>query len=154
MAKTNKAVAAETPRKDVGRCSYVVLKYRHCAAAGEVLNVGLLLYWNDTRTAHLSHFTCPKRLEAAFAGFDAVRYAEMQGALRSVLAGLRMFSAWDSINDAGDVMGRLWPDRGTQYFAGPTCYGIGVCPDSTLRELSEQLVLGADRHWRRECHSA
>jgi hypothetical protein len=65
--------------------SYTVLKYRHDAAAGEVLNIGVVLYAPETGQVGALFSPRYGRLSEAFAGFDGDLYHSVTSRLGAAL---------------------------------------------------------------------
>ena len=129
--------------------SYTVLKYRHDAAAGEVLNFGVVLYSPETGQIGLNVSSGYGRLSEAFAGFEGDLYRTVTGRLQSAMEriarhtseGLFQVEERDRYKAAGALVRAAWPDQGMAYFAGPVLFGITEDFEQELRDLYDRFVL-------------
>jgi hypothetical protein len=121
--------------------TYVVIRYVHDRAAGESLNVGVLLYSAAARYVAVQVEPRFERLSRAFAGFDGDSYrstlhrlSEAVRAMRTTLnSGTLVFD--EPLRDATEVLKDIWPDAGLGFHAGAMM--SGVTSDPLPRVLSE-----------------
>jgi hypothetical protein len=129
--------------------SYTIVKYRHDAAAGEVLNVAVVLY--SPQSGQLGVISSPRfrRLSEAFAGFDGELYRSVLRGLEERLAalarpmseGLFQLEEREKYSDVGQVLRVVWPDQGLGYFAGPVLFGVSEDLERERKELYDRFVL-------------
>lgn len=103
--------------------SYCVIKYRHDRAAGEILNVGVVVY--TAATGQLGVMCNPRyaRLSEAFAHFDGDLYKrtmdKLRNAIRSIAERLTnnlfQIEERERFSDAGAILRTVWPDQGLCY---------------------------------------
>lgn len=129
--------------------SYTVIKYRHDPAAGEVLNVGIVLYCPVTGQVGTLHDSRYRRLSQAFAGFDGDRYRQILTQLEKAISRLgkpltgNLFEVDERkrFPDVGSLVRTAWPDQGLQYFHGPVMHGVLSDLDLELKDLYDRFVL-------------
>jgi len=129
--------------------SYTVLKYRHDAGVGEVLNFGVVLYSPETGQVGARVSSRYARLSEAFAGFDGEIYREVTGRLTAALdrigsqltQGLYQLEERQKYRDAGSLIRSVWPDQGMAYIAGPNLFGTTDDFERELGDLYERFVL-------------
>lgn len=128
--------------------SYVVLKYRHDPSAGEVMNVGVLMYAQSGQVGFLWSERYG-RLSEAFANFDGRFYRTVMESLATGIEGVRSRTSEDFFEieerrrfaDVGEILRSIWPDQGLSYFASPVLFGMCSDFDTDLRELYDRFVL-------------
>jgi hypothetical protein len=129
--------------------TYSVLKYRHDAAAGEVLNVGVVLFTRETGQVGLEYDHRYARLSEAFAHFDGDQYRAVLTRLERALAtmakpmaeGLYQLEERERFADVGALLSTIWPDQGLSYYAGPVMSGLTADQDQELASLFDRFVL-------------
>ena len=129
--------------------SYSVLKYRHDAAAGEILNFGVVLYSPDTGQLGVSMSSRYGRLSEAFAGFEGEMYRTVTGRFETALEklgrqtseGLFQIEERQNYPDAGALVRAAWPDQGMAYIAGPVLFCVADDFERELRDLYDRFVL-------------
>ena len=135
--------------------SYCVLKYRHDASAGEVLNIGVAIYSPENGQIGLMYDPYRfARLSEAFSGFDGDLYKQVLGRLRTALESqaeplrdnLFALSERQNFETVADLLRAVWPDQGLAYYAGPPLYGS--CPEPSSSDdspLERELIELFDR---------
>lgn len=113
---------------------YCVLRYAHDPAAGECLNVGVVLYAPDQGLLRYKLNSRYRRLSDAFAGFDPDAYRKAVGVFESVMAGRQRQLAWegapeslplfDPPRDVREIALGVWPDPDLSYQVGPAMGGV------------------------------
>ena len=134
--------------------SYTVLKYRHDSAAGEVLNIGVVIYAQEEGIVGFRADSRYRRLSETFANFDGDMYraviARLGTALRRMAQpledGLFKIEAREQVSDAIALVRAAWPDQGLGYFAGAILFGITRDLDSELQDLYSRFI--ASQHER------
>ena len=126
--------------------TYVVLKYVHDSAAGESLNVGVLLVAPELGFVDFRIDPSVARLSSAFRNFNATLY-------RSVMRNLQLqVDAWNrplvegqmsllDLRDAGAHIRWIWPDRGLNYQATEARAGEAEDPRQALDSLFDRFVV-------------
>ncbi len=139
--------------------SYTILKYRHDAAAGETLNVGVVLFAPETGEVGVHFSQRYGRLSEAFAGFDGDLYRSALGRLQKALetmsrpmsGGLFQLEERERFANVGALVRAAWPDQGLGYFTGPVLFGVAEDLDRELDDLYDRFVLSQQD--RREAQS-
>ncbi len=130
--------------------TYQAVRYVHDPAAGEALNVGVVVYARDVAPHVFVRFEHRyERLSAVFASFDGDHYRQTLRSFEAAVDSLR--GQWadattipglaDLPADAGAMVSRLWPDQGLSYQTGPLMAGITDDPVAALDALFQRLVL-------------
>jgi Protein of unknown function (DUF3037) len=126
--------------------TYSIVRYVHDPAAGETLNIGVVLHAPSRRyvAARLEHRY--ERLSNAFAGFDGDHYRKT---IRQFEAAVKQMQErwesglpemWDLPADVGGVVAAIWPDTGLSFQAGPVLAGLARNLDETLAAIFERMV--------------
>lgn len=129
--------------------SYVILKYRHDFTAGEVLNIGLVMFAHETGQVGVLTSSTYSRLSKTFAHFDGNQHREVLNRISSQIeaAGIRMTEGVlqplerAKYVDAFQLVRSVWPDQGLSYFASLSSYGICENFEKELTELYDRFVL-------------
>lgn len=131
--------------------SYTILRYIHDPAAGEAVNVGVLVY---APQAHYVRFLRDGRyghLSRLFAGFSFEHYnaylSWLAGAVERFHASLsqsqaQLFSLGELPADAGALARQLVPDQGLSFQFGQVGAGITRRVPATAQALFERFVSG------------
>lgn len=127
--------------------TYSVVRYTHDAAAGETLNIGVLIYAPDV--SYLGFRLEPrfKRLSDAFAEFDGEQYRRTLRRFEQALDQLwnnlagGLPGLFDLPPDIGLLAARVWPDQELSFRIGPTLAGITDDPEATLEALFRRMVI-------------
>ena len=136
--------------------TYVVLRYVHDNAAGESLNVGVLLVSAEGEYVDCRLERHTGRLSAAFRDFDAAFHRRAMRSLEyeskairhRALHGQRSLFPFDN---AGKLIRAVWPDIGLNYQASDVKAGAAKELDRALDALFERFVTSQepDRRGRR-----
>src|SRR5947208_3286206 len=114
------------------RYTFTVVRYMHDRAAGETLNVGVILIAPDV--GFLDSRVEPRfeRLSRTFSGFDGDVYRQTLNRLCESVRRLRPqvneLPLRPMPNDATDVIRSIWPDSELSFTAGPLLSGIATEP--------------------------
>ena len=128
------------------RYTYSILRYVHDPTAGEVMNVGVVLYSSEAAFLDADLLFQYQRLSEAFAGFDGEGYRKSLRAFTEAIARLRdeLFSSLIAPKDlpvtATDIIERIWPDRQLSFIAGPPQTGMSENLPGTLHQLYTRFV--------------
>src|ERR1700674_4370305 len=125
--------------------TFQVLKYSHDPAAGETLNVGVVLYSAelDFLGIRLDH-KC-ERLSKTFAGFDGEGYRYVLRRFESEVDRVReeysrtLIQA--SARDVSQITTELWPDTDLSIKLGPVLSGVTDDPEYALAQIFNRMVL-------------
>jgi len=126
--------------------TYTVLRYSHDPAAGEYLNIGVLVYSREARFLDVRFERSYGRLSAAFAGFDGRAYRRRQADFVRAVTNLREFITAGTLEeseipaDAASVVARLWPDRGLSFRAGELLGGLSGNLSQVTGDIFERFV--------------
>lgn len=126
--------------------TYSIIKYVHNPAAGEQLNIGVILCAPDASFVGGLWEQNYERLSKTFANFDGTHYRRVIRRLQTVLENLRLRSAvtliklHEDINDAAQLGRMLLPDSDLSFTAGPLLAGVTHDPQAELRHIFERLV--------------
>jgi len=129
--------------------SYTILKYRHDAVAGEVMNIGVVLFCRDTGQVGFEFSPHYRRLSQAFPNFDGDGYRLTMGRFKSALESLGSFRTTRLVEltsslrfaDIQALLRAIWPDHGLSFFPGPVYNGIAADMDLETHQLFERVVL-------------
>ena len=136
--------------------TYVVLRYMHDSAAGESLNVGILLVSAEGEYVDCRLERHTGRLTAAFRDFDAAFHRRAMRSLefeartlrdRALIGQRSLFP----IENAGKLIRALWPDIGLSYQASEMKAGTAKDLNGALDALFERFITSQepDRRGRR-----
>jgi hypothetical protein len=127
--------------------TYAIVRYRHDPAAGEMLNIGVLLYAPARRYFGLrleQHF---KRLSEAFAGFDGEQYRRTVRQFEQAIGRLwndlteGIPGMFDLPPDVGSLVAQVWPDQDLSFSIGPMLAGVTDNPEQTMEAIYRRMVL-------------
>lgn len=126
---------------------YCVVRYLHDPAAGEALNIGIVLYCPPARFLKAVLNGRFKRLSDAFATFDGDQYRStihrferaIEGRAQHFQPGRFLFEEMSSHLE--EIVADIWPDRGLSYRCGPVLCGVTEDPDDALATLYDRFVL-------------
>ena len=127
-----------------------VLQYGYDAAAGERLNLGVVLWSRDAAYLDAKFYAQTARLSGAFPGFDANQHksvlnrfeAQLEQRARQIAenAAPGTLPFWETPNTLSDILRRIWSETGLSYqFAEPLSGVSDDLPD-TLDALYERFV--------------
>ena len=122
--------------------TYSVIRYRHDPAAGETLNIGVILCAPEAMFFDVCFEYHYERLSEPFANFDGEHYRQTLRRFTTVLDDLRdrlspsvLFELVDPATDAAGVGRMIWPDRDLSFQLGPVLAGISDDPRGALDVL-------------------
>lgn len=130
--------------------SYCVIKYVHDPAVGEILNVGVVVWFPA-----ISELLCKlemryERLSKTFVNFDGenfkrtLRHFEIAlESLQQELSG-NLFSTENAEADVKTLIKRVWPDEDLSFQIGTSLVGITDDPEQTVQEIYHRFV---GSHW-------
>lgn len=128
--------------------TYCLVKYLHDPAAGEMLNVGVLLSAPSLSYIEARFNIHYERLSKAFVDFDGEHYREMVINLQFSIDKLRtwhssptLFLMDKEVQTVDDVIKRIMPDRGLSIQFGPMLAGLADNPDDELTRIFDQAVV-------------
>ncbi len=128
--------------------TYSIVKYLHDPAAGEMLNVGVLLCAPSLSFVEADFNLHYERLSKTFAGFDGDHYREIITDIQFSISRLRSWNSSPTLflmdseyQTVDDVIKKIMPDRGLSIQFGPTLAGLAENPDDELRRIFEQAVV-------------
>ena len=127
--------------------TYSVVRYTHDPAAGETLNIGVIVYAPKIPYLGFRLETRYKRLAEAFAEFDGEQYRRtlrrfeqaLEQLWRNMTGGLP--GMFDLPPDIGLLVAQVWPDQEMSFCIGSTLAGITDEPQQTLESLFRRMVL-------------
>lgn len=123
--------------------SYVVLRYRHDALAGELVNVGVVLYAPDERFLQAAVRTTYGRLSKLYPDFEGgaltADLRRLETALKR-LAGQEASSMFASGYTAASLAKRVIDDPAGSYLWSDVKYGVTKSPAEELRRLFERYI--------------
>jgi hypothetical protein len=139
--------------------TFTVIRYVHDRAAGETLNVGVIVLAPDVEFIGVEVETRFERLSRVFSGFDGdvyrqtlVRLKESVSRLRPRLGELRGFTSLPSTATA--LIREIWPDVGSSFTTGSLLAGVSteamesVTSDLFRRMVTSQTPLRSDAERR------
>lgn len=128
------------------RYTYNILRYVHDPTAGEVMNIGVVLYSSEAAFLDADLLFQYQRLSEAFAGFDGEEYRKSLRSFAEAIARLRdeLFSSLIAPKDlpgsASEIVERIWPDRQLSFVAGPSQTGMSEDLPGTLHQLYSRFI--------------
>lgn len=127
--------------------TYSVVRYIHDPAAGEMLNIGVLLYASSG--SYFGYRLEPrfKRLSEAFSSFDGDQYRRALRQFEQAITRL-----WDNLTaglpgmfdlptDLGALASQVWPDVDLSFRFGPTLAGVSDDAEQALESLFQRMVI-------------
>ena len=132
-----------------------VLRYTQDRGAGEMLNIGVVLYAPNSHELVFQLENRFQRLSEAFSGFDGEHYrkalARLQQALKQIADETQQRVLLDDQtgHTVIDLVRRAWTDDGLSFQFGPSLGGVTTDPQRELRLVFERMVSSRwDRHGR------
>lgn len=126
--------------------TFTVIRYVHDNAAGEALNVGVLVCAAESAYIDARFELRFERLSRTFAGFDGDSYRQALARFLDAVKRLRMSLTPSTLpemrlRDASGVVRYIWPDSGLSFQAGPSVAGVTRQPlGKILSELFDRMV--------------
>lgn len=127
--------------------TYSIIRYVHNPAAGERLNIGVILCAPDADFIGGQFDYHHERLSKAFANFDGAHYRRVLRQLQSALAQLRLQPRGTlivinhKISDVEQLARHLMPDNDLSFEKGEMLAGITDNPEVELKYIFERLVM-------------
>jgi hypothetical protein len=126
--------------------TFTVIRYVHDRAAGEALNVGVVVYAPSAQFIGMRVEPRFERLSKAFGGFDGDAYRRTLRRLGESVE--RLQGQWRQLpeirelpKDAAGVIRVIWPDTDLSFEPGPVLAGVAVEPlTHVLAELFARMV--------------
>lgn len=127
--------------------TYSIIRYVHDPAAGETLNVGILLYAPTASWLGVRVESRYERLSKTFRDFEGEHFREtlrrFEGGVSSlrekVLSGLQGIEARPG--DVAAVAAQIWPDQDLSFRIGPSLAGIADDLEDAIDHLFNRMVL-------------
>src|SRR4051794_36889550 len=108
--------------------TFQVVKYSHDPAAGEVLNIGVVLYCPSMSFLGMRAEHKYERLSKAFAGFDGDSYRYALARFEAEIDRLRENYSHTLLRqpptDVKEITAELWPDQDLSIKLGPVLAGV------------------------------
>lgn len=125
--------------------TFQVLKYSHDPAAGEMLNIGAILYSPQAGFLGLQVEHRFERLSQTFAGFDGESYRYVIRRFESIVDRLREDYSQTLLapapSNVSEITGEIWPDTDLSIKLGPMLSGVSENPEEALNEIFERMVV-------------
>jgi hypothetical protein len=126
--------------------TYRILRYIHDPAAGETLNIGVILYAPTTSYVDAMIDTHYERLSNTFSGFNGENFRQVLRRFEVAVDRFRetrinvlpLLAHPDSVDQ---ITRQIWPDEDLSFRFGPTLGGITESPEDELGEIFERMVL-------------
>jgi hypothetical protein len=135
--------------------TYRVVRYVHDPAAGETLNIGVILYAPDAGYLDARMDTRYERLSRTFARFEGEQYRTILRRFNLSVERFRerelqplLFSA--PAKTVSDLTRQIWPDEDLSFRMGPVLAGVTEYPEEELVAIFERMVLSQYLHDERQ----
>src|SRR5258708_27891035 len=136
--------------------TYCLVKYVHNPAAGEMLNVGVLMCAPSVSFVGAKFNPYYERLSKTFVDFDGEHYREIVGNIEYAVQNLQdrhgsptLFLMEKELETVEDVIKCIMPDRGLSIQFGGMLAGITDNPDDELSHIFNQSVISQYPHSNR-----
>lgn len=126
--------------------SYCVIKYVHDPAAGEMLNVGVVVWFPAISQLFSKVEMRYERLSKTFVNFDGEDFKRTLKHFEIALDTLQkelsnnLFSSENAEKDAKNLIKRVWVDEDLSFQTGASLVGIAEDPEQTLKEIFNRFV--------------
>lgn len=131
--------------------TYCLVRYVHDPAAGERLNIGVLLYAPEARHPNRPFLGVRierryERLSKIFSDFDGDHYRRTLNQFETAVERLRehltggLYAMWDRPQNAGGVGTLVWPDSDLSFQIGPVLAGVAPDPAQALEAIYRRMV--------------
>jgi hypothetical protein len=128
--------------------TYCVVRYVHDPAAGEMLNIGVLLFAPDANYLGLQLEARYERLSGAFAGFDGENYKRVLRRLESAVEAIQarparselLFDVVAPLQNLTEITHTICPDEDLSFRFGVPLAGIATDPEEALARIFDRLV--------------
>jgi Protein of unknown function (DUF3037) len=127
--------------------TYCVVRYVHDPAAGEMLNIGVLLFAPETNYLGIQLESRYERLSGTFAGFDGENYKRVLRQLENAVATIQarstnqLFPLFEPLENLADITRKIWPDEDLSFRFGVPLAGVATDPAEALSRLFDRLVV-------------
>lgn len=125
--------------------TFQVLKYSHDPAAGELLNIGAILYCPELAFLGLQVERRFERLSQTFADFDGEGYRYIVRRFESIVDRLREEYTQTLLGHApasvAEITTEIWPDTDLSIKVGPMLSGVTENPEQSLKEIFDRMVI-------------
>lgn len=125
--------------------TFQVIKYSHDPTAGEVLNIGVILYCPELEFLEIKAEHKFERLSQTFAGFDGEGYRYVLRRFETLVDRLKENYSQTLITtkpqDINQITAEIWPDADLSIKLGPVLAGVTDDPEEALSEIFERMVL-------------
>ena len=125
--------------------TFQVLKYSPDPAAGEVLNIGVILCCPDALYLEVALDHKFERLSTAFSDFDGESYRYMVRRFESAVDRIKEEQSQTLFQraqkDVNEISAEIWPDRDLGIKVGPGLAGVTDNPAQTLSQIFDRMVL-------------
>jgi hypothetical protein len=126
--------------------TYCVVRYVHDPAAGESLNIGVILWAPSAAflAAQFEHHY--ERLSNTFSNFNGEHYKRSLRQFEDALERLQdeaannLFVKSELTDDIGSIARSIWPDKGLSFQIGPVLAGVTDDPKRSLTEIFDRMV--------------
>jgi hypothetical protein len=118
----------------------------HDVAAGEMLNIGVVLYAPGANYLGVCVDTHYERLSHAFAGFDGETYRQVLRRFELAVERFRQqqlesLRLQDIPERVDGITSQIWPDEDLSFRFGPVLAGIAKAPEDELAAIFDRMVL-------------
>jgi hypothetical protein len=125
--------------------TYRVLRYMHDPAAGETLNIGVILFSPATAYLGVTVDTHYERLSNAFSGFNGENFRQVLRRLETAVnrfrqTRLNVLPLVRPPESVDEITRQIWPDEDLTFRMGPTLAGVTEAPEDELYDIFERLV--------------
>jgi hypothetical protein len=126
--------------------TYSILRYVHDPAAGETLNVGVVLYSPAAQYLEAMVDTRYERLSRTFANFDGEQYRQALRRFEVAIDRLReqelgSLPLAEVPQSISDFTHRVWPDQDLSFRLGPVFAGVADRADEELVAIFDRMIL-------------
>lgn len=125
--------------------TFQVLKYSHDPAAGELLNIGAILYCPELAFLGLQIERRFERLSQTFAGFDGESYRYVVSRFESIVDKLREEYSQTLLEPAptnvSQITAEIWPDTDLSIKVGSMLAGVTADPEQSLKDIFDRMVV-------------
>lgn len=127
--------------------TYCVIRYLHDPAAGEMLNIGVILSAPAAKFIEARLEYRYERLSDAFVDFDGEHYrrtlqqfTQVLDVLRERLSAATLFDLWDISANAQSIAKQIWPDLDLSFQISEVMAGISDDLTDTIESLFRRMV--------------
>lgn len=126
--------------------TYRVLRYVHDPAAGEMLNIGVILYAPSVSYLDTSLDTHYERLSKTFLGFNGENFRQVLHRFEMAVGRYReqqrnVLPLSEPPVSVEQITRHIWPDGELSFRFGPVLGGVTASPEEELSAIFERMVL-------------